>query len=124
MSKKILADVAEFVGFQVDENEEEIGPFTSQLLLNINSEISKLVQLGVVPPEMFAEEVTSETTWADILPNESVLSMAKTYVKIGVRLIFDPPTSSALMDAYKNEKDECEWRAWFAAERLRDQKTP
>lgn len=119
MSKKILNDVAEFCGFQIDENEEETGPFTSQLLLNINSEISKLVQLGVVDQESFTEEVTSETTWADILSNESILSMAKTYVKIGVRLVFDPPTASALTDAYKNEKDECEWRALVAAEELR-----
>ena len=110
-SKRILKDIADFLGFS-----EEPTPFDEMLIMHINSELSKLVQLGVIPAYMFAENITSETKWDEVLPDEVRLSMAKTYVKIGVKLVFDPPTSSALLNALKDEKDECEWRAKVAME--------
>lgn len=124
MSNKILDDVLEYVGLQVDESDSTPGAFPSQILLNINSELSKLVQLGVIDVDQFTNDATASTTWADVLENEARLSMAKTYVKIGVRLVFDPPTSSTLMDALKREKDECEWRALVAKEEIAAEATP
>lgn len=110
-SKRILKDIADFLGFA-----EEPTPFDEMLIMHINSELSKLVQLGVIPSYMFDEDITSETKWEDVLPDEHRLSMVKTYVKIGVKLVFDPPTSSALLDSLKQEKDECGWRAKVAME--------
>ena len=113
-SKSILIDVANYLGMVVAD---DITPFNDMLCMSINSEISKLVQLGVISAaDADFEIVDSSTTWADILPDEHRLSMAKTYVKIGVKLLFDPPTSSALIEALQREKDECEWRAKVAME--------
>ena len=112
MSKPILTDVAKFLGF--DDN---YAPFADMICMHINSEISKLVQLGVIDAAAGNIEIEDDTVlWSDILPDENRLSMAKTYVKLGVRLVWDPPTSSALLDALKAEKDECEWRAKVAME--------
>ena len=36
--------------------------------------------------------------------------MVKTYIYMKVRLIFDPPTISSVIDAYKNQIAELEWR--------------
>ena len=124
MSNKILDDVIEYVGLQVDESDSVPMAFQSQLLLNTNSELSKLVQLGVIPVDRFTNDATANTVWSDVLIDEARLSMAKTYVKIGVRLVFDPPTSGTLMDALKNEKDECEWRALVAMEEIASEATP
>ena len=116
-SKKILKDIADYMGYT-----DYLGilsdddPFHGMLEMHVNSELSKLVQLGVIPAYMFTEDVTTDTSWADVLPDEHRLSMAKTYVKIGVKLAFDPPTSSALLDSLRREKDECEWRAKVAME--------
>ena len=110
-SKRILKDIADFLGFA-----EEPTPFDNMLLMQIDSELSKLVQLGVIPAYMQAMPITPETKWDEVLPDEYRLSMAKTYVKIGVKLLFDPPTSSALIDSLRREKDECEWRANVAME--------
>ena len=110
-SKSILTDVKEYLG-----SVEASTPFDSMLLLDIESEISKLIQLGVIEASAFTSSITAETKWSDVLPDEYRLSMAKTYVKLGVKLVFDPPTSSSLLDALKREKDECEWRAKVASE--------
>lgn len=111
-SKSVLEDVAKFLGFA-----DGYAPFADMLCMHINSEISNLIQMGVIDPEMSTTEIVDNTTtWADILEDEHKLSMAKTYIEIGVRLVFDPPTSSAILDSLTKRKDEAGWRAKTAVE--------
>ena len=45
--------------------------------------------------------------------------MAKDYIQLRTRLIFDPPSSSFVIDLFKKNADELEWRMYIAAEELK-----
>ena len=68
-----------------------------------------LNQLGVGPSKGFS--ITDATsTWSEFIPNESSIEAVKSYVYLKVRLLFDPPTSSAAIESYNKMIAEFEWR--------------
>lgn len=84
--------------------------FDKDLIMYINSTFLVLKQLGVGPTEGFVITGDGET-WEDFLPDDKVLREAtKSYMGDKVRLRFDPPTSSALLEALKSNIAEFEWR--------------
>ena len=88
---------------------EDYEHFDPDIIMHINSVFSILNQLGVGPPEGFS--ISDETSvWTDFIGDSRKLELVKTYVYLKLRLIFDPPTSSAVMDAFKENIAELEWR--------------
>lgn len=81
--------------------------FDSQILMDINSTLSILHQLGV--GDGMLEVKGEDETWDQLIPDPR-FNFIKTYVYMKVRLMFDPPTSSYAMDAMKNQIAEFEWR--------------
>ena len=77
-----------------------------------------LNQLGVGPDEGFTISDDS-ATWSDFLGEDKSLEGVKTYVYMKVRMIFDPPTSSSVMDSMKRSIDELEWRLNIAVSNKR-----
>lgn len=100
--------------------EEEYEYFDADIIMHINSVFSVLTQLGVGPEEGFT--ISDETAeWTDFIPkNDNTLEFIKTYIHLRVRLVFDPPTSSAVIDAINRTISELEWRINIAAERRDD----
>lgn len=83
--------------------------FDPDILIHINTALATLTQLGVGPASGF--RVTgAEETWSDFLGDSKDLDSAKSYVYMKVKMIFDPPANSFVMDAYKKACDEIEWR--------------
>ena len=75
----------------------------------INSAFMILTQMGVGPSEGFRiEDKTSD--WDEFVSPEDNLESVKTYVYMKVKLMFDPPTSSAVMESMKSMISELEWR--------------
>ena len=99
--KKLLGITAECVDFDVD------------IVMHINSTFAILNQLGV-GTEGFTIRDEYET-W-DQFVSESEYEPVKTYVYMKVKLMFDPPLSSAVMECMKQSISEFEWRLNFAAE--------
>lgn len=88
---------------------EEDTVFDPELIIHINSVLANLTQIGVGPEEGFA--ITDETSiWQDFIGDSKTLQNVKTYVYLKVRIVFDPPTSSIVMDALKAEIKELEFR--------------
>ena len=88
---------------------EDYEHFDPDLIVSINSVFSVLNQLGVGPDEGYS--ITDKNDlWSDFLPAGKKLELVKTYVYLKVKLIFDPPTSSAVMEAIKQNIAEQEWR--------------
>jgi len=88
---------------------EDYEAFDNDIIMHINSVFSTLNQLGVGPAEGFSiEDSTAE--WDDFIAGDARYSAVRSYVYLRVRLLFDPPTSSYLMDAYKEQIRELEWR--------------
>lgn len=90
--------------------------FDDHLIAYINSVFLVLKQLGVGPKEGFV--ITGDyETWSDFIPEDKILrESVKAYVKAKVQLQFDPPISSAAMDALNRIISEFEWRLNVEAE--------
>jgi len=89
--------------------------FNDEIIYSINSVLSVLTQLGVGPAEGFA--ITGEEeTWSDFIGERTDIEMIKMYVYTKVRLLFDPPNNSFLIDSMKKICDEFEWRLNVAIE--------
>lgn len=87
---------------------EEYEYFDSDIIMHINSALLVLTQLGVGPSEGFV--IFDKTAiWDDFLGDDNV-EMVKSYIFLKVKLLFDPPTSSAAMDAANRLISEFEWR--------------
>lgn len=104
----ILASVKKLLGLS---NEYEY--FDDDIIMHINSAFSALNQLGIGSSKGFI--ITDETaTWEDFIPgikeDKMRFNNVKTYVYLKVRLVFDPPSSSVVMEAIKQQISELEWR--------------
>lgn len=89
---------------------EEYTHFDADLIMHINSVFTILAQLGVGPKEGFRIE-DELATWNDFLQTESVLlDSVKSYMYLKVKLVFDPPLSGTVMEAYNRMISELEWR--------------
>lgn len=103
----ILTSIKKLLGISADYTH-----FDSDLIVQINSAFSALTQLGVGPIEGF-EIQDASSTWSEFI-DDPRLNFAKTYVQIRVKLAFDPPTSSALIESYNRQLDELTWRLTVA----------
>lgn len=83
--------------------------FDNVIAVHINSVLMTLNQLGVGPEK--SKFITNEMdTWEKVLGDIEDVEAVKTYVYLKVRMVFDPPTSSAVMEAMKEQIRELEWR--------------
>lgn len=83
--------------------------FDTDLLVHINACFSILNQLGVGPENGFI--VTDQTqSWSSYIADNYILNMVKTYITLKVRLIFDPPLTSSVLEAMNKEISQLEWR--------------
>lgn len=88
---------------------EDDTSFDTDIIIHINTYLMVLTQLGVGPEEGFMIEDDS-STWEDFVPDVVTAGAAKTYIYIRVKLVFDPPTSSAVITAMEQNAKELEWR--------------
>lgn len=100
----ILTSIKKLLGIP-----EEQTHFDADLITYINTVFSILNQLGVGPAEGFViSDATS--TWNQFLENDIHLEMVKTYMLMRVKVMFDPPSSSYVMEATNHIIEETEFR--------------
>ena len=105
MEESILTTIKKLLG--LDESYEA---FDTDVIIAINTALMALMQIGVGPKIGFRIE-DDEATWEDFLGSDVAdLEAAKSYVFIKARLMFDPPSSSVVVEAYNKAAEECEWR--------------
>ena len=106
----ILTSIKKMLGIT-----EEYEHFDADLIMCINSVFMILTQMGVGPSEGFRiEDKTSD--WDEFVVPEDNLESVKTYMFMKVKLMFDPPTSSAVMESTNRMIEELEWRLYTEAE--------
>ena len=108
--ESILQSIRKLIG-----PDETYTYYDTDLIIHINSVLAVLTQLGVGPGEGFFIQDES-ATWNDFLGNDPKLEMVKSYVYMKVKLIFDPPSSSAVIDSMNRSISEFEWRVNIASE--------
>lgn len=94
---------------------EDYDYFNSDIIMHINSVFATLTQLGVGPEDGFSIDDESEK-WEDFLPEERMLHSVKSYMFMKVKLMFDPPLSSAVIECTKEQIKELEWRLQVAVD--------
>lgn len=106
----ILTSVKKLLGIT-----EEYTHFDADIIMHINSVFMILTQLGVGPSKGFRVE-DSSSIWTDFVSDDSLMESVKSYMGLKVRLLFDPPTSSAVMESMNRMISEFEWRLNVQAE--------
>lgn len=111
MSDSILNSTKKNLGLT-----EDYTAFDLDVTMHINSALATLNQLGIGPSEGLAIE-DDTTTWDDLFTDVRFNS-AKTYVFLSVRLVFDPPSTSYLIESLRKQKEELEHRLVTLREEL------
>lgn len=108
--ESILTSIKKLLGIA-----EEYDHFDPDIIMHINSVFMILTQLGVGPSTGFIIE-DETTTWAEFVPDSVSIEAVKSYVYLKVKLLFDPPDRSAVMEATNKLISELEFRLNVAAE--------
>ena len=108
--ESILTSIKKLLGIT-----EEYDQFDPDIIMHINSVFMILTQLGVGPAEGFSIE-DDTSVWSDFIQDIKKLESVKTYIYLKVKLLFDPPLSSAVIDSTNRLINELEWRLNVAAE--------
>lgn len=104
MTESILTSIKKLLGIT-----EECTDFDNDIIMHINSVFMILSQLGVGPSTGFRIEDDS-ATWSEYITDDDNLDAVKSYIHLKVKLLFDPPLSSAVTQAMNQAISELEWR--------------
>lgn len=102
--ESILTSIKKLLGIA-----EEYTQFDQDLIMHINSVFLNLQQIGVGPEEGFMIESVDDL-WEDFTDDGLQLLALKSYVYLKVKLLFDPPLSSAVIESTNRMIAELEWR--------------
>lgn len=104
MDESILKTIKSMLNIDSD-----ITDFDQELIVLINASLSRLYQLGIGTAPFKITGV--DETWSELLGGiDDHLQSVKELVYIDTKLIFDPPLSSMVTDAYKERRQEDQWR--------------
>ena len=99
-------------------------PFDVDIIMHINTQLANLYQLGMDAARSVVVNGPDQL-WTDLIPSgDSRLQFVRTYVYAKVKMIFDPPTSTAQMQALKDAANEAEFRISTAVDKPYDDLNP
>ena len=112
LEEKILSSIKKLLGLN-----DGVTVFDTDIVIHINTVFANLTQMGVGPQDDEGKNIgfkisTGNEVWGEFTDNDILIENVKTYVYIKVKMVFDPPTSSALIDAYNAQAKELEWRLY------------
>ena len=104
MLESILDSIKQMHG--IDKSDKS---FDQELIMFTNGALMVMSQLGVGPAGGFRITSPAET-WSDFLGDRTDVDLVFTDVYHRVRLVFDPPQNSFLVNAIKEQIQENDWR--------------
>ena len=112
LEENILSSIKKLLGLN-----DGVSVFDTDIVIHINTIFANLTQMGVGPKDAEGKNIgfrilTGNEVWGDFTANDIFIENVKTYVYIKVKMVFDPPTSSALIEAYNAQAKELEWRLY------------
>ena len=99
----ILTSIKKLLGI-----EESYEHFDQDIIIHINSCFAVLNQLGIGPLEGF-RIADKNSIWDDYEPDANY-DILKSYIYFKVRMLFDPPQNSFLVNSMEKQIAEFEWR--------------
>lgn len=110
MKDKILESIKDLLGINSEDE-----AFDNDVLVNINAVFSTLYQLGV-GSEAHYVVLTGDETWDEVFEQKDLIDFIKLYTYMKVRVIFDPPTNSSILQALTEQMKEVEYRILLQAD--------
>ena len=98
----ILTSIKKLLGIT-----ESCTDFDTDIIMHINTVLMTLNQLGVGTKGFKIED--RNAVWSEFIKSDK-LAATKSYVYLRVKLLFDPPLNSAIIEAIKESIKELEWR--------------
>lgn len=96
---------------------EDDTSFDTDIIIHINTVLAILTQLGVGPENGFT--ITDRSaTWDQFMGDNPKLDSVISFVYLKIKLVFDPPTNSAVLESMNRTIGELEWRINVAAEEI------
>lgn len=103
MNESILTSIKKLLGLTEDDTS-----FDPDIIIHINTIFFTLNQLGVGPADPF--RITSKTEKWNDFDSDGDIEAIKSYMYLKVKLLFDPPSNSALLNAMQENAKEYEFR--------------
>lgn len=112
MPNSILDNIKKLLGL-----DPSYTAFDLDIIIHINTVFSILNGLGIGPDSGFSIG-DNTVTWDayGAISGDRNMNLAKTYMYLRVKMMFDPPTTSFVIDAMKQQIQELEWRISVARE--------
>lgn len=111
LTDSILTTIKKELGLAEDYN-----AFDMDIIVFINSALSILYQMGLETTDSAFHITGATESWNDFLGDKTYLNLAKDEIFIRVKLMFDPPQISSVLEAYKRTLSELDWRITVAVE--------
>lgn len=108
--ESILTSIKKLLGIT-----EEYTHFDADIVMHINTVLMDLTNLGVGPSKGFIIEDGS-SYWTDFVSDPKALQAIKSYMHLRVKLLFDPPAASYLIESMQRQIEKFEWLINVAAE--------
>ena len=108
--ESILTSIKKLLGMT-----EDYTAYDDQIIIHVNSVFMILTQLGIGPEDGFAIK-DKEAIWNDFVSDETKLELVKSYIYLKVKLLFDPPSNSSVIESINRQINEFEWRLNVKAE--------
>nr|DAP46087.1 MAG TPA: hypothetical protein [Caudoviricetes sp.] len=110
MNESILITIKKMLGVS-----EDYDAFDTDIIININSALMVVAQLGIGPANGVLITGKDEK-WESLVKQDDNLEAVKTYIYISTKLDFDPPSSGVLLENLEKQKQEYAWRLNVMAE--------
>ena len=101
-SDSILGTILKMLGPEGDYEH-----FGTDVIIHINGAFERLCDLGIGPKTPFYIESNVEP-WSAFVTQVPIRRIIR-YIYLYVKVIFDPPTNSSVLETYKQEMDKLEW---------------
>ncbi len=99
----ILVSIKKLLGLSKDYD-----AFDADIIMHINTVIMSCNQLGV---GVYGYSISGkDDQWSDFISEDDNLQAVKTYIYLKVKMLFDPPTNSSVIESIQNSIHELEWR--------------
>lgn len=82
--------------------------FDHEIISHINGVFARLNQLGIGPANGFMIE-DKTVTWDAYLGSDLNLNSVRTYVFLKVKILFDPPQTSFVLNSVEKQIEQLEW---------------
>lgn len=89
---------------------EDDTTFDNEIVLQINSALFTLGQLGISQASDYFSISDGENVWSEVLKDRKDLEAVKTYIYLKLRQTFDPPANSFVLTSIEKQIEELEWR--------------